>query len=343
MDSDWEDPTDSVDVALRRVTPDLTPSPAARRRAEEALTAAIAEAQQQRTSPAKRKRARSHRRWAAMTASAVAAGVAAVLVVPVVGQQSAATAALTEFSEAMEATDPVDLRAGSYAYTRSRTVALSVVPDVAFDDGSEGPIAYLLPTDREVWVGPEGLQMNVTIGAPTFFSEDDEARYYAAGLDEADEVGRTRTETFSAPTSILEERAWPTDPQRLRREILGLVPPSRGLPADVEVLDIALDLLRETAAPPALRAAVLRMLADLDGIELAERRRDGGATFAVTYRDQFMTRQAFTLDGDGNLVAETQMLLEPDQSLGIPADTAVWHANYEPPEIVDSLDTPAPG
>jgi hypothetical protein len=329
------DRSDPVVRALRAVTPDSLPTAADRQRAEEALILAIAQ-----ETPPRIGTATARKRWGLVGAAA------ALLLIVVIGVQLArptpASAALSEIAYAASLVDPLVVPAQSFAYTRSVQTSLGVKPLVAHGEADESAelIASLLPVVREAWMGSGGfVQLREQFGRPVFFTPEDEAAYYALGLDQADFVGETITRTLSGVTSTLDSQDWPTEPDELLELIRSLFPPDRGLPEAVEVLDIALDLLRESGPSPELRAAVIRILLDLD-LELAERSESGDATFAVTYEDWVSVRDTFTLDSKGNLIAETTTMLEPDPELSIPAGTVIQQAIYEPTIIVDGLDQP---
>jgi hypothetical protein len=137
-----------------------------------------------------------------------------------------------------------------------------------------------------------------------------------------------------------ESRACPTDPTALDKAIRQAAVNDRGLPETVEYLDVALDILREPLTSPQLRAATLRLIAQLPDLELVETARDDSFTFAVEYRDQDVdSRQTFTLSKQGYLLTEEIRILEPNPRFGIPADTDIFTAIHTPATIVDDLST----
>lgn len=326
---------DPVVRALRRLAGQPQPTAADRRQAEEALQQAIDQ------EASKERRLRPPRRsWSigfAIAAVVVIVGLTVQLLRP-----TAASAALSEIASAAERVDPLVIPAQSFAYTRSETTLLAVQPSDAFGDvkvPAQG-VAYLLPQTREAWIGADGtVQLRLITHPPTFFIPDTEAAYYTAGLDLTDRVGETVTTTVSGASSLLKSRTWPIDPNQLLQVLRSLFPSDRGLPEAVEILDLALDLLRETGAAPELRAALLRVLSTLD-LELVERRSDGAVQFAVTYEAPLLTRDTFTLDPSGYLLEENTTLIEGDPNLSIPSGTVIWNALYEPTSIVESLSHP---
>lgn len=313
---------------MRRIAGDLEPSHEERRMAADRLRAAI-EAEQARD---------GGRRWWPWVAAA------AVLAVAFVGWQTIRStpteAAMEEIATVVETIDPAVVGDQEFLYTESENTALVVLPGemlegVTYEDEH---FAYRLPSLRQTWFGSDGVvQLATTNRPPVFFTEADEDLYYEAGLDELDAIGETVTDTFQDDPDL---DRWPTDPDELDEAIREQLPPETGRPDAVEYLDIALDLIREVFTPPELRAAVLTVIGRIPELEVVEQD-ESGATFAIEYEDRGLdTRQTFTISSRGELRAEETVLLEPDPDLGIPADTAVFTADYSTPEVVDSLDQP---
>lgn len=316
-DGDRRSHADPIDELVRRAAGE--PPPGDRNRVERLFADAVAA------------RGGDHRRttplWVAVAAVALV-GVAVTALRP-----APAEAVLTEIARAAEKTEPLAVPPGRYAYTRSESLALGVMSADLLPH-RETPLAYLLPTEREVWTSADGtVHMSTTTGRPRFFRPGDEADYDAAGQGAADGVGRTVAETFTGVVGILEEREWPTDPDRLAATISELIPPGYERPRDVEMLDIALDLLRETGAPARLRAAVVEVVARLD-VSVVEQT-TAGTTFVVRYDRPGETTMTFTLSPEGFLLSETLVDEDGDETLGIPPGTVVGSSTYEPTRITD--------
>ncbi len=272
----------------------------------------------------------------AMIASAVVI-LALVVVALQITRPTAAEAALGEIATAAELVEPATIPDQQYAYSQSESLVLGVAPPEAFPQGRERPLAYLLPTDRETWIGADGtVQLRTTTGTPRFFSSADETDYYRAGLDRLDLVGETTTETFDNVVSILDERAWPTTPSELVDAIRQSLPQGHDRPESVGVLDLALDLVRLPDAPPPLRAAALGVIAGLD-LTLAERRPDGGGTFTISYDEPRPTTISVTLDGAGHVLHESITLIDGDPTLSIPPHTITAETTYQPIQLVNTL------
>lgn len=321
-----------VDDALRRVAGQPTPSEADRRLGADRLAEAIAAEQR----PQPRRRYRLTVGWA------IGFGVLLVglLVAVETISPTPTEAAIEEIAKAAEETDPLTIPPQQFGYTKSEMTALAIVPTEALRDIEHERefLVYLLRTIRETWIGSEGAaQLRTTNQPPIFFSEADEDAYYTAGIDEQDAIGET---TMLTTTDRPTEPAWPTDPTALDKAIRQAAVNDRGLPETVEYLDVALDILREPLTSPQLRAATLRLIAQLPDLELVETARDDSFTFAVEYRDQDVdSRQTFTLSKQGYLLTEEIRILEPNPRFGIPADTDIFTAIHTPATIVDDLST----
>ncbi len=273
------------------------------------------------------------RRHAKQFRFVLAAGVSLLVLVVVavqIARPSPAVAALTEFARAAEKTDTIEIPAGSFLYTVSEASVLGTVPADAFA-ARERPLAYLISTSREVWVGADGtVQIRTTTESPSFFSTQDESDYYGAGLDEIDQVGRTVTETFTDVASVYGEQAWPTDSDELRAAIIA----SSGAPDDGDIAQYALGVIVETPAPPELRAAVFKLLSELSGIRLL---RSGDST--IFEIDSDLETLRFSVRPEGSLAEREMISNDGNQSLGIPANTTIESVRYSPPVVVSSSAT----
>lgn len=323
-----------VDDALRRMVGTPVPTDEDRQLAWSRLAEAIDAEQQEKL--------RARRPW---RRTAWAAAFVVVLVGFFVGFQAIAPspteAAMEEIASVAEAADPLRVPPQQFLYTRSQSTAISVVPaealeDVAFDKEF---LVYLLPVVRETWFGEEGVvQIRTTNLEPVFFSQRDEDAYYNAGLDEGDNIGETTSQTVTQPDDLDQ---WPTDLAALDNAISNSARTDRDLPATVEYLDVALDLLSEVFAPPQLRAATLRLIGQLPDLAVRGESEDGTVTLSIEYTsDGIATAFAFTVDPSGYLLKEETVLLEGDLRHGIPGQTAIAEIDYGRPITVDSLDKP---
>lgn len=271
--------------------------------------------------------------WAAGLATVVAGGFLALLV----SRPTTAQATIEQIATIVETIDPVTATDTQYVYTRSTTQSLGFVPreglgEVPYD---KDILVYQTTSTRQTWYGIQGtVQIRTTNHQPTFFTDNDRDVYYAAGLDQQDQIGETITTTDTQP---IED--WPTDPDQLDQAIRGQMVTDRGLPETVEYLDVAFDIIGESFATPKVRATALRLIAKLDGLQLVEQTPDGAATFTVDYTDSEVdTRLTFTIDPNGYLGYHQILSLTADTQLGIAADTPTFQAEYAEPAITGSLD-----
>jgi hypothetical protein len=248
-------------------------------------------------------------------------------------QPSPVQAGLTELAQAVELLDEGALPPGRYAYTRSEQTSLAILPGSDFGLDSES-FAYLLPSTREVWRDNQGnVQLRFTNHSPTFFSSEVEAAYYRSALDRLDQINETVTFTATGATSDYQPGVWSTDSDLLRQQMLDHVHQGGSdLPDDVQVLNLAGELVAETGAPPSLRAAILRVLSTLD-LEPVEQTPDR-LQLAVTHQD---SRYTVTFDEAGKLIEATEIVLQFEPRLGIPAGTIVYRATYQPTVTIDQL------
>lgn len=327
-----------VDDALRLVAGCPEPTAEDRRLAEERLSEAI-----------KAEQVGSRRRsWLPLVPRVAVGWVVAFsavlvgLLMLVEGVNPTATeAAMEEIAIVAETADPLVIPDRQFLYTRSEITAISVIPrealkGVAFDGEF---LVYLLPTIRETWIGSEGtVQIRTTNQPPIFFTDRDADAYYAAGIDKQDTVGETTTLITSTEAAFAQ---WPADDSALDQAIRQAARTDRGLPDDVEYLDVALDMLREVPTPPDVRATTLRLISRLSDLNLVGTTIDGDATFDIEYTDRNIpTRLTFTISSQGYLLYEEIRILKGDPRFGIPANTSVSTAEYSTPRITTSLNTP---
>ncbi len=129
----------------------------------------------------------------------------------------------------------------------------------------------------------------------------------------------------------------PTDPAELKariesREIEG------GPPGDAETFTIIADLLRETYAPPALRAALYMIAAELPGVELIGQTKDpaGRDGIAVAYANAG-ARHELIFDPDTSvMLGERFVVTDATKEYRVAPGTVVGWAAYLSSGIVDS-------
>jgi hypothetical protein len=321
MNEHQDDPFDS----LRRLAGDPQPSPDAEQQALRRLETAIAAD----TTPTR------SRWWTISAAAAAAAAVAVAAAAVLFAGQAPVAATLDQIARAARQATPLEVPAGEFIYQRTESVDLVVRPGV--DLGADADtVAYLLPTRRESWRQPETLFLvtMASIGEPVFFDQSTEAAYLAGGGRSLDQVGEIIVERFTDVDDPIADTDWPTTGAELRiamEHALAQGADTRRL--DVELFDLAIDILR-SATEPHLRAAVIEVLAGLD-LDTIEPQPDGTVTLSIVDHTAPSTRHTATIAGDGTLAAETVILLE--DAYGIPANSVITTTIHQTPQIVNQL------
>jgi len=321
------EPRERVDDFLRLLVGDPRPSSDDRAQALAPLDAVI-----------HRRSGKTRRGWRLALAGAlvVVVTVGALVLVDVWGTSSA-TAAMEEIARALEEVSPMSIDDTEFIHNVTESVALGggdaeMLGDVEYD---EEFIFYLLPRTIEMWRGASGsLQLRETGGEPIFFSPEAETAYYEADLDDIDLVGQTNTMAFTDDQG----EEWPAGRDQLDAAIRDVMYTEREVPETVLYLDVALDILRDTSQPTDVRGPALRLIGELDGLDLVESGLDE-STFSVDYQENGVdSRLTFTVGDDGHLRYEEILNLTADEEIGIPPNTAIYRASYSTPEVVDSLD-----
>ena len=215
---------------------------------------------------------------------AAALGLVTILVSGVVpfgpGPHDAAAAALDRVAGVALTTADVGPARTGYRHTVSEGANV-----VGVSTNREGTMSVwaLVPIHREIWVKPDGSgRLIEQRSKAVWFSAADKAAWVDAG---SPDLGDDRTtDTRIDPTPPGSDRgtpqlapgslghadvdALPTDVDGLETLIRTQAAANGGGATDSEVFTIVGDLLSETVAAPKLRAALYRIVARLDGVEL---------------------------------------------------------------------------
>ena len=283
------------------------------------------------------------RRW--LYAAAVAAAIVAAAVIipqltsdsPLGGVQSAAADALNKAASVaagQQATAPPT--AGQFVYTRTRAVWESSTYDV---DKPNSQYSVLMPVTRESWIAPDGSgRLLETNGTPTFLTPHDKAVWEAAGRPDL-QAGRTSDEKFGkGGLAYTDLSGLPTDTAQLRQLIVDRKVED-GPRGDAETFTIIGDLLRETWASPALRAALYRIAADLPGVQLVGTVKDevGRTGTAVAFTSGGTRNELIFDPTTAALLGEESVVVDPAAAkMHVPADTVTSWAVYLASGIADS-------
>jgi hypothetical protein len=259
---------------------------------------------------------RRRRRWT-IPAGVTAAAIALALVLPTVlpiggpgGPDLAAASILLRFSRiAAHARAEQAPAPGQYVYTKT-------LEETSFAYASGDGIhrfVYQVRDTQQRWLGTDGSGRSVAeSGKPTFRTGTDRAAFQAwvAAGGPADKeaslvTGETDQERYGpGELTYRDTSTLPTNVQALRkliedRQIVD------GPDGDWETFVLATDLIRDSYARPALRAALYQVMAGLSGIEVVGKTTDGAGRDGIAL--------ASTHDGFRNDVvfdARTAKILE---------------------------------
>ncbi len=262
----------------------VAPTEAAERAAREALTRAIAEhaPRTSRTSRALDTSRRRRRVWLLPTTVAVAATVAIVAIVlaDVLGSgspgPSPAAAAVFNHLAAVAKAQPSNVPGpGQYLYVDSDQANEAIAAGTG--------CTMLAPERRQIWIGADGSgRLLENIGQASFLSAADRTACARAHL--LGQAGPGTSDMWFAPDCLsigpTNLQALPTDAAALRalldaRKIEG------GPPGPAEDFVQIGDLLRETDASPALRAAIYTVAATIPGVEVLGPARDHAGRLGI--------------------------------------------------------------
>lgn len=192
------------------------------------------------------------------------AAAALVVAVPVAGQvvspdAAQARADLTALAATAAASDAPVLAPGQYLHVRSHSVQDNRWPN-------EGGVDYV--NDRDAWIGWDGSYWAVTTRPGEEYTDYDHL------VDRGAPSIHDPTPAFAATL--------PTDPAAFRAY---LEPRVSGSNSHEEALYSAVtDLIRSQYLPPAVLAAALGALADVDGVRTEEVSVDGRDAVKISYR-----------------------------------------------------------
>ena len=321
-----ESTSHAVDVALRAMTVTLEPRRSDFEYALDRLNETMFEP------PDRKARTRSRLSW---TTAAALIAVFTVLMFQITSI-TPASAFLVELAQQVVLIDEMSIPDGRFVHSMTEASVMTYVGQDAVPavELPHDTLLYILPRTYERWSGDQGtVRLQETNHDPEFFSAADEEAYFAARLHEGDRLGETVDRTQQESNSILDED-WPTDPGELEGKIR-----AEARDDDIAFLKKSLEFLREPLVSPELRAAVLQLVAGLE-LELVEESSDGGGTFSVEYELERLgqRRLTFTVNTDGFLTFEEELIVDGYPEYGVPSGTAEYSATYSVPVLVDSLD-----
>lgn len=328
---------DELDLVRR-----FRPSPASDEEGTGAARSALMHEIQRAGHPEKVRRSRGVRAGLVVAAVVVALSLVAALPVLLPSGGGAwhaerAAADVLRDTAAVAATQPSTppLAPGQYVYTRSENAYLSVAL-------SEHSFAVLVPHVREMWVAPDGSgRLREAAGEAVFLSAEDRSAWTEAGSPELP-GGKPTDETFRSGGLVFQD-LWslPTEPGELREAVERLAS-EVGPTGNSEMFELIGQLLRETYAPPAVRSALYRLMADIPGVELVGDTKDetGRAGVAVAYVHRGLRREFIFNPETSQLLGERQVAVDPGKAgLHVAPGTVIGWAAYLDSRVVDSTAT----
>ncbi len=293
---------------------------------------------------------------------AVLAAVAALLVaLPTLilggdGKVQPALGQVLRTAAAVAATQPAEPRPGpgQYFYTRSREAYLSSVgfnPRCATHPcDREHPWeatrewSVLVPRIRQTWIAANGAGRARTVAAkPEFLTAGQRRAWVAAG---SPHLGSGRVEDFAlSGQPFLDTSNLPTQPKALRRLIEARkIPLVDGPPGEAETFTLIGDMLRDTYVPPAFRAALYRVVAELPEVQLRGEVEDpvGRKGIGVAYTKGSVTHELIFDPATSALLGEREVAARRIPDLQVPAGTETGSVTYLESKVVDSLGMGAP-
>ncbi len=279
---------------------------------------------------------------ATMAIGAIAVAIAVALLVlissgPGVAPSAAAEALRRAATVAAGRPAQAPPHSGEYVYTKSKEAFLSIHPGADYTPATGWSV--LVRKIRKTWIGPDGSwRLREVRGRPRFPSAADRAAWRAAG---SPGLGRPGVSDHSYPaggTRYLDLSRLPTDPVALRRliEERKVEGAPRGHDQTFAIIG---DLLRETYAPPRLRAALYEIASQLPGVKLLGRTRDaaGREGVGVAYPQNGVLHELIFDPKNAALLGEREVLVDPAVAeLRSPAGTVIGYNAYLASRVVDS-------
>lgn len=335
------------------------PGPRAESRASArgALVARIERSQRRPAAAAAPARRRSRLRLV----TALAAVAALIVALPTLilgggGEVQPAVAQVLRAAAAVAATQPAEPPPGpgQYFYTRSREAYLNSVGfnplcekhpcDREHPWEATREWSALLPRVRQTWIAANGAGRARAVSTqPEFLTPGQRRAWQAAG---SPDLGTGQVEDFALTGQpFLDTSELPTQPKALRRLIEARkIPLVDGPPGEAETFTLVGDMLRSTYLPPAFRAALYRVVAELPEVELLGKVRDpvGRSGIGVAFTKGSITHELIFDPGSSALLGEREVAARRIPELQVPAGTETGSVTYLESKVVDSLGRDAP-
>jgi hypothetical protein len=337
--------TDELDLLRRNRSEPLPPSDEARTAARQALERAMRRNPHAPTDDTRRRRAGSHRRVLLSAAAAVTLAIVTIAVGASLRSSSTTEPAL--------AAGPVLLRLariassqpwavpgpGQYLYTTSHSLTEA---DTVLAGGVYCQLVF--EQYRQNWIAANGEGLFRETDGPAHYRSRREA---AACRKDAPAQPAGVGETWAAPGCLsidpIPLGSLSRDPAKLRARLLtGKV--EGGPPGPSEAFTQVGDLLRETDAPPALRAALYRAAAGLPGVKSLGTVTDklGRRGVGLAFDSHGVRHELIFSARTSALLAEQEVLVSSVHRLHAVRGEALEWSAYSAGQIVNRLPAPPP-
>jgi hypothetical protein len=301
------------------------------------------------TSGSGARRGALHGSRARVVAGVVLAGAAAAVAALVVpggpSRPSSSAAAVLARVAAVAASQPTasPLSPGDYLYMASVGVALSA------SSGPSQTYSVLAPVTRQVWIAADGSgRLAQTYGTPSFLTPADRAAWVADGKPSVLPAS-ANIDSLEGKGQLAPDLAGlPTDPTALLADIEDGKVENAGVPVGAaEAFQTVGDLLENTAASPALRAALYHVAAEIPGVTLVGTVTDavGRSGTAVAYTSGGERDELIFDPTTSDLLGETTVVTDPSQlcRLDVSVGTVVYETSYVASGVVSSTSDVPPG
>lgn len=298
------------------------------------------------------------RRRGLRLAALVAAALAVAIVAPTLwtdsptGASPAAAEVLHAAARVVAKHPQTSMPAHGYHYTKSKNSWLVYYDVCSFPSATpltcpapppdDWAFSVVVPNTREKWVAPDGSgRLLVESGEPRFPGPRDKATWEGAGSPTLDRSGRSDESFGPDGLSYTDFSEYSTDPDELYDQIRSKAE-GHGHSTDAEMLVFVGDLLRETVAPPDLRAALFKVAARIPGVELVGEVTDPagrrGTAVARTSDDAgYLERHELIFDPDtSELLAEREVLLERVDWIDAEPGTVIVYQTYLNSGVVET-------
>jgi len=319
------------------------PGPRAESRASArgALVARIEQSQQ----PPARAAVPIWRRSRLRLVAALAALAALLVAVPTLilgggGEVQPALGQVLRTAAAVAATQPAEPRPGpgQYFYTRSREAYLTTSVEAT------RAWSVLVPRIRQTWIAANGTGRARAVSTkPEFLTAGQRRAWKAAG---SPHLGSGGVEDFAlSGQPFLDTSNLPTEPRALRKLIEARkIPRVDGPPGEAETFTLIGDMLRDTYVPPAFRAALYRVVAELPKVKLLGEVKDpiDRKGIGVAFTKGSVTHELIFDPKTSALLGEREVAARRIPDLQVPAGTETGSVTYLESKVVDSLGKGAP-